>query len=252
MGHGRGLQCPVEGPPLVSVCHPLQAVPTMGLGSWRRGCQGSGRVSMSPSSSFPALLGPDPALKCLGGQLGEASLGCGSNLRCTTGRNRIFGFSAPRWRQILSLSLSPACRETLAAGRAGAGLEGAGRAAMGCSDALIPPGEEIWVISSWLLVSPCPAWAPEGSRHWLLPTAAAPGLETLLLLGALVLCSAFPEVLAPKPPGWYLGSPASTDWCSRTTPCYWSLWVGGSGCSGLKWVQWTQVGAEGSGGAPSD
>lgn len=200
---------------------------------------------MSPSSSFPALLGPDPALKCPGGQLGEASLGCGSNLRCTTGRNRIFGFSAPRWRQTLSLSLSPACREMLAARRAGAGLEGAGRVAMGCSDAPVPPGEEIWVISSWLLVSPCPAWAPEGSRHWLLPTAAAPGLETLLLLGALVSCFAFPEVLEPKPPGWYLGSPACTDWCSRTTPSYCG-WValgaaGSDGCNGLKLVQRAQV-----------
>lgn len=180
----------------------------------------------------PWPLGPDPALKWPGRQHGETSLGCGSHLRCTTGSNRIFGFSAPHQRQTLSLSLSlslsPACQEALAAGRDGAGLEGAGPAAMGCSDAPIPAGEEIWVISSWLLVSPCPAWAQEGSQHWLLPmaaAAAAPGVETLPCLWALVSCSDCSEVLGSKPPRWHLSSPAHADWCSRTTPNCFSLWV---------------------------
>ena len=242
MGSGRGLQCPVEGPSLVSCFLSLPGCAHHGVpGSWCHGCQGSGRVGMSPSSSLPALPGLDPALKWPGRQHGEASLSCGSDLRCTAGRNRIFGFSAPRWHQGLSLSLSPACREALVAGRAGAGLEGAGQAAMGCGKAPVPPRKEIWVISSWLLSSPCPAWALEGSRRWLLPMAAAPGLETLLLLGALVSCFACPEVLGSKPPGWHLGSPACTDWCSRTTLSCCSLWVGASGCSGLRWVQRAQV-----------
>lgn len=41
------------------------------------------------------------------------------------------------------LSLSPACWEALAAEGDGAGLEGAGQVAMGCSEGPVFPGEEI-------------------------------------------------------------------------------------------------------------
>lgn len=106
--------------------HPLQAVPTMG-------CQGHGAeparaaawLAMSPSSSLPSLPWLDPALKWLGRQHGEALLGCSNHLSCTTGRNRIFGFSAPHCCQ--TLSLSPACGEALGAGELEPGWRVLGR-----------------------------------------------------------------------------------------------------------------------------
>lgn len=52
--------------------------------------------------------------------------------------------------------------------------------------------------------------------------------------------------LGSNPPGLPLHSPAWTHWCSWNTSN--SLWMGGSGCSGLWLVQGTQVGVEGSDG----
>lgn len=125
---------------------------------WHWGCQGSGRVGTSLSSSFPTSLGLDPALKWLGWWHGETSLSSGAHLGHATGPNRIFGFSALCWHQ--TLSLSPACWELLVAGRAGGCWAG--------SDGLWhgSPGQKIWVISPWMLLSP---WALEGSWCWFLP-----------------------------------------------------------------------------------
>lgn len=245
MGHGRRLQCPMEAPPLVTCLPSPPGCAHRGAGVVAPGLPGQWQ-----GWHVPILLLPCPA-------------GAGSSPEMP--RRAAWRSLSRLWQQsqvhhgpkqdfwLLCSSLASdtvtvtvTCLPRNAGGAASwSWAGGCWGVAMGCSDAPVPPGEEIWVISSWLLVSPCPAWAPEGSRHWLLPTAAAPGLETLLLLGALVSCFAFPEVLEPKPPGWYLGSPACTDWCSRTTPSYCG-WValgaaGSDGCNGLKLVQRAQV-----------
>lgn len=123
----------------------------------------------------------------------------------------------------------------------GAGLEGAGQTAMGCGEAPIPPSKEIL---DYLLLA----------AHLTLPSLGTDGVPVLAPSQGSSLQAGDPD--APQGTGFLLClSRILGAWMALWQPClhhlvlleHPKLWVGGSGCSGLRWLQWTWVGAEGSG-----